>query len=104
VQLFIRIHAGCDLKEVYDMFRKRDCSDAFLQGAQEPVYSYYELSLSNVWDITFSKLDSTTLDFLNIVIFLNLDAIAEQLFDVDVVYAWQIRDYPSYVKGLCRCD
>ncbi|XDG05458.1 hypothetical protein ABKA04_005073 [Annulohypoxylon sp. FPYF3050] len=77
------VNAGCTLEEVHEIFQNREYADAFLHGEQEPVDSYYEFTLSNVWDVTFSKLSSETSDFLNIISFLDPDAITEQLFEVN---------------------
>ncbi|KAI1086408.1 hypothetical protein F5B19DRAFT_161414 [Rostrohypoxylon terebratum] len=77
------VNAGCTLEEAHEIFQNREYADAFLHGEQEPVDSYYEFTLSNVWDVTFSKLSSETSDFLNIISFLDPDAITEQLFEVN---------------------
>ncbi|KAK0639877.1 hypothetical protein B0T16DRAFT_395525 [Cercophora newfieldiana] len=47
------------------------------------VHAYYELTMSNVWDVTFSKLKDSTRDLLDIVAFLDPDSIPEQIFEVD---------------------
>jgi hypothetical protein len=76
------LNTSCNLEDIHEMLITRDYADAILHGAQEPVDSYYELTLSNVWEVTFSRFDKSTLDFLDIVGFLDPDAIIEELFKV----------------------
>jgi hypothetical protein len=73
------LNGGGDLVEVLDLFETRD-TGVFFEGQQEPVDSYYEHTLSTVWDVTLIKLDEPTLTFLDIVAFMDPDSITEELF------------------------
>lgn len=75
------INASLSLPEVADMLKNTTDSKALLQNHNGPVDPYYQLNMSNVWDVTFSNLGQTTTDFLAIVAFLDPDSIPEQLFE-----------------------
>lgn len=71
------------LRDALDMLRNQEYVDALVKNEHESVDFYYDLRLSNVWDVTFSRFDSNTSAFLNIVGFLDPDSISAWIFDVN---------------------
>jgi hypothetical protein len=74
------INASCSLGEVVNMFKSISDANYLFEGQGEPIDAYYELTLSNVWNVTFSRLSQPTRDLLDIIAFLDPDSIPERLF------------------------